>query len=137
MDTCVFNEKELLLELRKRDHDKIKLYINSIIYLELGYIYFVRGKWDLFLKIIYELGINNKNITKSIAEQAIKAAILFKDREKGASYYFRDCLIGSTAKIFDLVLITRNKNDFFWLEDDSLLDPDQAIEKLELNELNT
>jgi predicted nucleic acid-binding protein len=135
LDTCVFNEKELLLELRKRDHDKVKLYINSVIYLELGYIYFVRGKWDLYLKLIHELGINNKNITKSVAEKAIKAAILFKDRDKGASYYFRDCLIGSMAEIFDLILITRNKNDFFWLGNELLLDPDQAIKKLDLNEL--
>lgn len=130
LDTCIFNEKTLLSKLKKRDSAKILLHINSIIYLELGFIYFVRQKWNLFTKILKGLKIKNENITKSIAERAIEAAITFKDTEKGAPYYFRDYLIGATAKVRNMILITQNKKDFSWLPKDLCLIPDQILKKI-------
>ncbi|NVM28429.1 MAG: type II toxin-antitoxin system VapC family toxin [Candidatus Helarchaeota archaeon] len=130
LDTCVFNEKTLLSHLKELDSTKIQLYINSIIFLELGYIYFVRQKWNIFTTMLKELRIKNEDITKSIAERAVRASIAFKDSEEGASYYFRDCLIGATAELQKMILITRNVEDFTWLPKDSCLTPDQILKNL-------
>ena len=130
LDNNIFNERQLLSKLKKQDSTKIKLFVNSIIYLELGFIYFVRQKWILFIKILNDLGIKNINITKDIAENAIKSTMLFKDSDKGASYYFRDCLIGSTAEVHDMILVTQNLKDFGWLPKDKLLKPDQLLKTL-------
>ncbi len=77
-----------------------------------------------------ELKIKNLAITQSVAEQAIKAAMSFKDTPEGASYYFRDCLIGTTANIYNLILITNNIKDFAWLPQESCLTPTQIMIKL-------
>ena len=80
--------------------------------------------------MLKSLKIGNENISKSIAERAIRAAITFKDSDKGASYYFRDCLIGATAEIHKMLLITRNIGDFIWLPEGCCLKPDQLLKKL-------
>ncbi|HUX98742.1 MAG TPA: hypothetical protein VMV49_04255 [Candidatus Deferrimicrobium sp.] len=131
LDTCVFNEKTLLLTLKKQNSSKVELFVNSIIYLELGYIYFIRDKWILFKKILNELKIKNENISKAIAERAIKAAVYFKDTEEGASYYFRHCLIGATTELLNLILITKNIHDFVWLPKEKYFTPDQLLKLLE------
>ncbi|MHA1797388.1 MAG: type II toxin-antitoxin system VapC family toxin [Candidatus Helarchaeota archaeon] len=130
LDTNVFNSKEMLLELKKRDNSRIQVFINSIVYLELGFIYYVRKKWELFTRILKELKIKNENITKIIAERAIKAATIFKNTEKGAAYYFRDCLIGATADIRKMTLITQNVKDFAWLQKSACMTPDELLVKL-------
>jgi len=129
LDTCVFNEKQLLSHLKNQTSTKIQLFINSIIYLELGYIYYVRQKWNLFLEVLKELKIKNENITKSIAERAIKAAMSFKDTKEGASFYFRDCLIGATAVLRNMILVTRNVKDFAWLPKNKYTTPDQILNR--------
>ena len=130
LDTCVFNEKDLFSTLQKQDSSEIHLFINSIIYLELGYIYFIRQKWTLFTKILNDLKIKIESITKSIAERAIKAAVYFKDTQEGAAFYFRDCLIGATAELLHITLITKNLDDFAWLQKENCLTPDQVLKML-------
>ncbi|MFX1295098.1 MAG: hypothetical protein ACFFD2_09640 [Promethearchaeota archaeon] len=130
LDTCVFNEKKLLLYPKKLNSTEIELYINSIIYLELGYIYFVKQKWNLFTTMLRKLKIKNKDIMKSITERAIRAAIIFKDTEKRASFYFRDYLIGATVELQKMLLISHNIRDFIWLPKDIYLTPNQIIKKL-------
>jgi predicted nucleic acid-binding protein len=127
----VFNEKEFLSTLQKQDSSEVQLFINSIIYLELGYIYFIRQKWALFTKILNDLKIKTESISKVIAERAIKAAVYFKDTDQGASYYFRDCLIGATAELLDCMLITKNLDDFGWLQKEKCLTPEQLLKRLD------
>ena len=131
LDTCVFNEKEFLSTLQKQDSSEVQLFINSIIYLVLGYIYFIRQKWALFTKILNDLKIKTESISKVIAERAIKAAVYFKDTDQGASYYFRDCLIGATAELLDFMLITKNLDDFAWLQKEKCLTPEQVLKRLD------
>ena len=132
LDTNVFNEKKLLSKL-KQALTQVQLFINSIIYLELGYIYFIRDEWDLFLTVLRKLKINTETITQNIAKRAIKAATTFRHTKKGAPYYFRDCLIGATADVRKLILVTQNTKDFAWLQREYRITPTTLLAKLEKN----
>ena len=113
LDTNVFNNKELLkLLIQRVQKKKAEVHVNAVVYMELGYIYWIRKKYHVFKNMFQELGVKSLPITKKTAEIAIKLVKNFKDDPRGAQYHFRDCLIGATALEYELHLLTDNKKDF-------------------------
>jgi len=126
LDTNVFNDKIFLSWLKNQN--LLIPHVNSIVYLELGYIYRVRNKWQLFVYILSEFNVKYIPDSKKIVEKAIELALIFKDEPQGAAYYFRDCLIGATAQNFKLKLITNNIDYFPYLKKNEIFKPDDFMQ---------
>ncbi|MEX2721411.1 MAG: type II toxin-antitoxin system VapC family toxin [Candidatus Wukongarchaeota archaeon] len=128
LDTNVFNEKNLLYFFKKEvEKKRLSLYINPVIFLELGFIHHVRGTWGLFEKLIKEFDIEVLEIDEEDAKLAIFAAYKYKDTPEGASAHFRDCLIGATAEKNFAILITKNARDFQHLPQELIKEPSQIM----------
>lgn len=127
LDTNAFHHKPLLKALKGQVQEKeSQIFVNSVIYLELGFIFFLRQKYQLFEQLLDALDAKCWPVTEKTAQIAVKNAILFKDDPRGPQYYFRDCLIGACAKEKDLLLITKNKKDFPYL--DHKMSPQEFLE---------
>ena len=130
LDTNVYNNKKFLIWLKDKENE-IDSFINSIIYLELGYLYKVRNKWRLFTDVLNEFGIIYISASKNIVEEAIKLALHFKNAPQGAAYFFRDCLIGAVAKSNKLTLITNNTEHFPYFSKIEIFTPQTFIDYFE------
>lgn len=116
LDTNVFNHKPFLKWIAQNAEAKRVIpFINSIIYLELGFLYWARGKWDVFERTITRLGIQYLSVTITDARYSIEAAYTYKDTPEGSAMHFRDCLIGGTAISNNLMIVTRNTRHFTFL----------------------
>lgn len=129
LDTNAFHHKPLLKALKGQVQEKkSQVFVNSVIYLELGFIFLLRQKYQLFEQLLELLATKCWPVTEKTAQIAVKNAIFFKDDPRGAQYYFRDCLIGACAMENNLLLITKNKKDFPYL--DNKISPQEFLESL-------
>ena len=113
LDTNVFNDSAILRKLREEvEKGATSVFVNAIVYLELGFIFQVRNRMRVFSKLFTELKIYCFSITKETAELGITIAERFKDDPRGPQYFFRDSFIAATVKLENLVLITKNIVDF-------------------------
>ncbi len=132
LDTNVFNNKTFLGWIAQSiKTNRVVPYINSIIYLELGFIYWVRGKWELFKKIMTRLGIQFLSVSIADARYGVEAAYSFKDTPEGSAMHFRDCLIGGTAISKNLVVVTQNVRHFTFLPPDMVATPNDTMTESE------
>ncbi|MFQ6126962.1 MAG: type II toxin-antitoxin system VapC family toxin [Candidatus Heimdallarchaeota archaeon] len=128
LDTNVFNNMPFLQWIAQ--HAKAKRvvpFINSIIYLELGFLYWVRGNWDLFERVMTRLGIQFLSVSITDAKNSIEAAYTFKDTPEGAAIHFRDCLIGGTAISNNLMIVTRNTKHYAFLPLEMISTPEDIM----------
>ena len=117
LDTNAFHHRQLLKVLKEHvQEQETQVFVNSVIYLELGFIFLLRQKYYVFEQLLRALDARCRPITENTARIAIKNAVVFKDDSRGAQYFFRDCLIGACAKENGFLLITNNTKDFPYLD---------------------
>ncbi len=133
LDSNIFRNLDLInyLTLHKSDFN---IYLPTIVQLELGYFYKVKGIiWEGFKKDIQKFnGIflqwDNKFIP-DVIQNAFneKSNLPFKQ-------HFRDFLIGVESIKIPASLITYNKKHFTWLKEIKIYNPEEFISLQEYNE---
>ncbi|HKZ42358.1 MAG TPA: hypothetical protein VJ044_15445 [Candidatus Hodarchaeales archaeon] len=107
IERIMFNDSAILRKLREEvAKGETSVSTNSIVYLELGFIFQVRDRMRIFPKLFRELKSFCFSITKETAELGITITERFKDDPRGAQYFFRDSLVAATVELENLLLIT-------------------------------
>lgn len=121
LDTNVFSRKDFLNWLDTY-HDKKKL--PAIAYAEICVDRINQDKIGQFKNLLNKLNINVERLDSRIAEHGA----IWGSRGKDFSDKARDYLIGAHAHTPPLVLVTDNKDDFWFLED-RVLTPGECMRK--------
>ncbi len=126
LDTNAFKNKDLIRRLAT-SKENVKAYASVIVALEHYFHLILKDKAYLWENLKQILHLTILPITENEAKLAAYYSKHFLDHPRGSSYFFFDCLIGATAKIWDLILVTENTKDFNYLPEKLVLTPAEAL----------
>ena len=136
LDSNIFRHRAFIAYLTI-NHSKFDIFIPTIVQIETGYYYILRGlTWKDFKSDISKFNAisiewNSKNTPKLLKfAKKNKSTLPFK-------HHFRDFMIGTECAAYKLDLITNNSKHFQWIPNITIYTPEQFIqnqidEKMEL-----
>ncbi len=128
LDTNIFRHRAFIAYLTI-NHSKFDIYIPTIVQIETGYYYILRGfTWKDFQSDISKF----KAISIEWSSKNIPKLLKFAKKNKSTlpfKHHFRDFMIGTECAALKLDLITNNSKHFQWIPNIAIFTPEQFIQK--------
>ncbi len=127
LDTNAFRKRGLLVVLQNAG---CTIQISAIVEMEQFYHAVLRKKASVWERIQRDLAIQTVSVTKAGARLAAVYAQSFVSDPRGASHFFRDCLIAASATRHRTPLVTADTKGFTYLNAGRVLTPEECITQL-------